>query len=724
MNKYPTEHIPLGSTDVKVLFNNASNLDDAMNSDAVTWVDRFGRNRRSISGIEAEFEQRLDQLGYYGFDNVYAAGLVLDSRAEIFLKDGEYYRLSASAPVPYTMTGTWATDGPLMVAVGDAALRAQLSSASGTDYVFYNNAPLTYAIGRVKTPEQYGAVGAVGVGNAAADTAAIASWLADLEDGDVLRAQGSYLVAGSPAAAPSRRDYTVDLTGAKFQQTVNFSKTLRFTAPLGSVKIKGGTFLGRGGAAGEYDGVSSSYNGVAAIQIDGGECVTFEDITGREHAGGFICCFGLIEAHYVRINDRGIGYPWIDPVGQGNQGNGSDFSIMNQPLDNSLGWVYIQTYTDCHLRDHAFGVQTVQTKAAIFMGGIIGPCPGQHGIYGIENDGFVIVGTRFVDCYQFAVKTQFENYAGFYIGPVWAPATAYAVGAVVRFSSILWECTVAHTSGPVFLSANWKVDSRYRRKGLSWTGFTVDGCGYGLGLISSSASDPYDEYNRVGQIKDVTITNTVNAAMNLDRSVDISVSDVVIDICEYGIFGRSVSGEFSNVTVRNASKNACAVSVYDTLSIRDCDFVNSGISGTGDDQKAAVLTYALGATGLPSAVDHPHPTIYFDNNKLRWPTGEAPGAALVLDGDTAGRLDWEITNTRGTTTTKKFNIAGNVVVQYLNHFSPNGYVNTAQNEPTFNLSNWTTNFNFDANGSVTDQADVIATLMSVLGGKNVIRKTG
>lgn len=717
MNTYDTSGEPLGSTSVKVLYNNASNLDDAMNGTPEYWVDRFGRNRVSLSGFEAEFERRLDALGYYGLDNVYAAGLVLDSRAEIFLKDGEYYRLGPSAAIPYTLVGNWSVDGPDMVAVGDASLRSQLASSTGTDVVGFQGQSLTQRLGAVITPEMYGAPGTIGTGNAVADTAAWSALAVDAVKGVRVRADRTYLINGA-INFPNPTGVVMDLRAGEWRQQQTFKQTMQFMAPSGLVFF-GGTFYGLGGSAGEYDGASSSYNGVAAIYVEGGTDVFIDGLHGRQHAGGCIVFKGTIKKTVQNVDIQGIGSTYIDPVGQGNQGNGSDFGIMCQPLDNTLGWVYEDTFNNCRIYDHAFGIQTVQTKVCRVNGGVIGPCWGQHGIYAIENDNFSIVGTHFTQCYQFAVKNQFENYAGRFIGDVWAPDTTYAVGAVRRYSSILWRCVVGHTAGSTFVSSNWVVDDRYRRKGLSFTSFTIDGCGYGIGIINTSTSNPYDEYNRAGQIKDVLITNTVNTALYLERMVDMSLADVTVDTCSRGLFGTALSGSIKNLTVRNSALSAVAVSVHDNLDIEGSDFINCGAAGAGEDQKAGVVTFALGSSGLPSAAAHP--TIYFDNNK--WPI-DTVGLYLVFDADTASRLNWEISNTGGVATTKKFYIQGTVTKQFRNHFSVNGYANTAQNEPTFNLSNWTTNFNFDANGAVTDQADVIATLMSILGGKNVIRKTG
>ena len=49
MTTYNTGN-PLGSVDVKDLYDNSQNLDDAVNSLEPTWVDRFGRTRTTLQG--------------------------------------------------------------------------------------------------------------------------------------------------------------------------------------------------------------------------------------------------------------------------------------------------------------------------------------------------------------------------------------------------------------------------------------------------------------------------------------------------------------------------------------------------------------------------------------------------------------------------------------------------------------------------------------------------
>ncbi|WP_312738890.1 SGNH/GDSL hydrolase family protein [Stenotrophomonas sp.] len=50
---------PVPSAAVKDLYDNAENLDSGINGVALTWVDRKGRTRKSMAGVEHEFQQFL-----------------------------------------------------------------------------------------------------------------------------------------------------------------------------------------------------------------------------------------------------------------------------------------------------------------------------------------------------------------------------------------------------------------------------------------------------------------------------------------------------------------------------------------------------------------------------------------------------------------------------------------------------------------------------------------
>jgi len=128
MTTYNTGN-PIGSKDPRDLYDNAENLDEAVNTrTAESWDDRFGVARKTWWGMERDFQQLLINSGYENIGD-YGPGLEITARNQIFWRDGELYRAGASLDLPYTTTGDWGAEEGLFVAVGDAALRQELGGS-------------------------------------------------------------------------------------------------------------------------------------------------------------------------------------------------------------------------------------------------------------------------------------------------------------------------------------------------------------------------------------------------------------------------------------------------------------------------------------------------------------------------------------------------------------------------------------------------------------------
>lgn len=166
MTTYNTGN-PIGSKDPKDLYDNAENLDTAVNDTSRdTWHDRLGRNRKTMSGMEREFNadqaSRDDRFNAdqddrdarfntfiassgYQFLGDYAAGIEITEYNQIIRDaDGEFWRLSGQVELPYTTTGDWSTEGDLFVSVGDAVLRQDLVQPVAT---FNNVADMVASVG-------------------------------------------------------------------------------------------------------------------------------------------------------------------------------------------------------------------------------------------------------------------------------------------------------------------------------------------------------------------------------------------------------------------------------------------------------------------------------------------------------------------------------------------------------------------------------------------------
>ncbi|KYC26091.1 SGNH/GDSL hydrolase family protein [Pseudomonas sp. ABFPK] len=140
-----------GSSSPFDLHDNSANIDLFANGDEPAYPDRLGQLRKSISGMESEFdsaqaeraaefdasqqdkEDRFNDFlvsSAYQFIGEYASGLVVSEYNQIFQKDGQFYRASPSTALPYTTTGTWASESSKFIPVGDAALRQELASGN------------------------------------------------------------------------------------------------------------------------------------------------------------------------------------------------------------------------------------------------------------------------------------------------------------------------------------------------------------------------------------------------------------------------------------------------------------------------------------------------------------------------------------------------------------------------------------------------------------------
>lgn len=114
-NTYHTNN-PLGSTAVKDLSDNASNFDEAMNSESPSFLDRFGARRETWAGFEAAVENFLINAGYQDL-GAYAAGVTFTQRNQVVDYQNSLYRVAGNVALPYTLTGTWATDSQKLVLV-------------------------------------------------------------------------------------------------------------------------------------------------------------------------------------------------------------------------------------------------------------------------------------------------------------------------------------------------------------------------------------------------------------------------------------------------------------------------------------------------------------------------------------------------------------------------------------------------------------------------------
>lgn len=570
-------------------------------------------------------------------------------------------------------------------------------------------------------PEQFGRCGV----DAAGDTAAWVRLAAEANRRTRARvtAEGLYNIAGSTIVFDgSLQKLNLRLLNAEFYQQTTFSKTLR-VENVGDVRVHGGYFEGLGGDGGEYNGASSSYNGVAAIYFLNCDKVWVSKCAERLHAGGGFVVQGGRVRRFENVDCEGIGPDYIDPIGDGHDGNGSDFAIMCQPSVNDATQLFQfeDRFINVRTFNHAFGVQTVATKSLFVRGCELGPHQGQHAIYAIDCDGLNVQTNTLRGCRQFLFKNQYENYAGRFMAPAWQAATAYAVGDRVIAFSFLYVCHTAHTSGGSFSSTNWNADPLNRRNGGSVSNNILDGEGQGLGLgfISTSLSDGRAIWTRNLVCKGNTFRNFAAEPIVAERMLDCDFEDNQFDGGgSVAMILRDYRGRVKGNTFRNCGRTPVNAALSGDIYYEDNLHIDCGLAGTAADSRVPSLV-TFNRDGAKTIPDMPSiRVVNFRRNEIRY-TGSSGSATLLFFGADTG-THWRISETRCNPGGSLLGrVDGTLLEQFRNDFS--GYVNTAQNVPTFTITNWSTSYTFDANGATTDQADAVATMMSLLGGYRVIK---
>lgn len=128
---------PDGSSDPRDLYDTTGNIDLFANGSNPSYLDRLGRARKSIRGMEQDFSDFLANSGFEPVHLVYVDGqpLTVNRPTQLIDRDGRTYRVKFPAAFPVTLVGTWATDLTKLVEIDDQALRQDLASAEGYDQI-------------------------------------------------------------------------------------------------------------------------------------------------------------------------------------------------------------------------------------------------------------------------------------------------------------------------------------------------------------------------------------------------------------------------------------------------------------------------------------------------------------------------------------------------------------------------------------------------------------
>lgn len=277
-NTYNTGN-PLGSVAVKDLYDNASNLDEAMNSTSPAWQDRFGKRRETLAGLEQMVTDSLINSGFvYTTPLDYVAGIVLTAPNQIFRKDGEYYSIGPGTALPYTTTGVWASESNNFVSRGDAALRTELAGATGAALIPTTlRVVASVAALRLLTPQTqnvfvlgYSGAGTRGGGVYRPSPAGVAA-----DNGGTVLAgpTGNWLFVGQHTVATFGAQGDGDLLGGGTDDTAAINRALAVVAGYQRLEFEPGrvynvTSLTLSGLDYEVDFKGSTLYGIATVATD------------------------------------------------------------------------------------------------------------------------------------------------------------------------------------------------------------------------------------------------------------------------------------------------------------------------------------------------------------------------------------------------------------------------------------------------------------------------
>lgn len=154
----------VGSTDARDLSDNAQNLDLLSVGKEMQYLDRLGVPRKSWAGLEQQVADWLAGQGWEAVTIPYAANAVVQRPTQLVERAGELYRVRLQSDLPLTLTGTWTTDAPKLVAIGNQSLRDLLAGAAGADNVGYGAITVAAALENIRqsvpvSPHNFEAVG-------------------------------------------------------------------------------------------------------------------------------------------------------------------------------------------------------------------------------------------------------------------------------------------------------------------------------------------------------------------------------------------------------------------------------------------------------------------------------------------------------------------------------------------------------------------------------------
>lgn len=148
---------PIPSEDPRDLKFNAGKIDEVVSGDNHYYTDRFGVRRWTIAGFQYTAEEAIRKYGYITMDSFEdGATLTLPNQTLHYEANGEYYRWDGEFPKIVPAGSTPDSTGEVKlgawVSVGDASLRGELHSSTGTSLIKHGEstvAEVLYSISSV-----------------------------------------------------------------------------------------------------------------------------------------------------------------------------------------------------------------------------------------------------------------------------------------------------------------------------------------------------------------------------------------------------------------------------------------------------------------------------------------------------------------------------------------------------------------------------------------------
>ncbi|MNJ16336.1 hypothetical protein D3C77_105970 [compost metagenome] len=136
MTTYNTGN-PVPSGDARDRFDNSQTFDEVVTGPNLTAQTRLGEQIKTLRGFENTFDLFLQGTAFELPALVYVDGVPLqvDRATQLIERAGLLYSVKLPQTFPLTLSGTWATDEPLLTVRNDQSLRQDLADPTGAGLI-------------------------------------------------------------------------------------------------------------------------------------------------------------------------------------------------------------------------------------------------------------------------------------------------------------------------------------------------------------------------------------------------------------------------------------------------------------------------------------------------------------------------------------------------------------------------------------------------------------